>query len=553
MSHANSPEPPQEQSITPQAETALAPAEDHSIQMVIGRALKSRLARVGLIVAAVKPTIQAIYWCIDFYGNMQTVGELLTVFSRYLVWLFFKAIDFLNTGWGTIALMAVGFGLIALQLFLQHRRTHRTGVPSEISAERDTERGEFVDDNGRHFVDVSPAYLTGLFKKHPPEWAQVRIDMLVGQWLRLPSVVSRFYQYDGDTKASFTTEDVWGDGSGHILINLHWTKEWTERRLHVDKGDKVTIIGQIKSVNRFEIELQNCEIVDLKSTARELAEAEVTEEKHEEEVPEKRQVEGDKKPSLPGLTPAYLTDFFKRFPPEQAEKFAGTFIGHLMIVTVTVLEVRREADGTVSQVKVQILDTKGDGSNDVPVSLNFNSEARASFPSLKQGERVTVKGRLEKATAQGVTLNDCQFILPTPAELALREKMAAIENMSKGKGDTTRDPVRPTFLSPEYINDLLERRHTNPEGVRLVCKEWKGRSVEVSGRIESIEYILRNPVVYFRSPHSGYPGVVRMLFGTHWEERVKRLKTGDPILVRGEVVKFEPPDLHLEGCILIES
>jgi hypothetical protein len=79
MSHANMPDPPQDQSITPQDETAPTPAEDHALPMVIRRALKSRLVKLGLFIGAIKPTIQAIYWCIDFYGNMQTIGELYPI------------------------------------------------------------------------------------------------------------------------------------------------------------------------------------------------------------------------------------------------------------------------------------------------------------------------------------------------------------------------------------------------------------------------------------------------------------------------------------------
>jgi hypothetical protein len=260
----NLPAKPQEQSITRQAETALAPAEDHSVLMVIRRTLKPRLVKLGLLIAAIKPTIQAIYWCLDFYGNMQTMGELYATFLNPVFGLVNKVIDFLNTGWGTIALMAVGFGLIALQLYIQHRRAHRMPALARGGAEKELpENKEDVSVEERVFLDLSPAYIVGVFEREPISVAETMAEQWVGFWLKIPAYIGDYQQHSDGTFSplTFTVVDVWRDGSNEITTKMIWANRATLRHAAIKTGDKITILGQISWVNKVRLELINCEII----------------------------------------------------------------------------------------------------------------------------------------------------------------------------------------------------------------------------------------------------------------------------------------------------
>jgi hypothetical protein len=114
MSQNPSVAPPEENPM-PQLEPAGPSADRQSVWAKLKRLFRSRLGKTALFLVSIKPTIRVIYEAVDFYGNMQTAGQ---VYADHIK----PVIEFLNTGWGTVVLMAVGFGLLIFQLWRQNKR-----------------------------------------------------------------------------------------------------------------------------------------------------------------------------------------------------------------------------------------------------------------------------------------------------------------------------------------------------------------------------------------------------------------------------------------------
>lgn len=105
MSNSKDRDKSQEQSLTRQPEHS--PLSVKRIFTAIGNVAKKPYAQLGLLAISIKPLVNAIYWVIDIYGNMGTMKAIL---------------DFLNTGWGTVTLMVIGFSLIAWQIRKQQKQ-----------------------------------------------------------------------------------------------------------------------------------------------------------------------------------------------------------------------------------------------------------------------------------------------------------------------------------------------------------------------------------------------------------------------------------------------
>jgi hypothetical protein len=112
------PQPRQSDKITPRpasnltstSETGLAPQGRAPLVRAIWDLTKQPIAWVGLTLVTIKPIVQVAYWLLDFFGNMLTLRD-------YYIYI----LAFLNTLWGTVFLMVLGFSLIALQLYKQQK------------------------------------------------------------------------------------------------------------------------------------------------------------------------------------------------------------------------------------------------------------------------------------------------------------------------------------------------------------------------------------------------------------------------------------------------
>ena len=57
---------------------------------------------------------------------------------------------------------------------------------------------------------------------------------------------------------SFETENI-----GDAFVMMWFDQKWSDRLSVFQKGDKITVIGKLKSVGKYDVQLDNCEIVDI--------------------------------------------------------------------------------------------------------------------------------------------------------------------------------------------------------------------------------------------------------------------------------------------------
>jgi hypothetical protein len=127
------------QSLVRQSEAALEIGEKNSMLTTILNFVKRPIVKFGLFIIGIKPVLKGIYELIDAYGNIQTAVDIL---------------KFFNTGWGTLVLMALGFGLIAWQLFRQQKRTQpsRGAIDSPSTAQAIAKAKEPCPDKWLHNI-----------------------------------------------------------------------------------------------------------------------------------------------------------------------------------------------------------------------------------------------------------------------------------------------------------------------------------------------------------------------------------------------------------------
>jgi hypothetical protein len=263
----------------------------------------------------------------------------------------------------------------------------------------------------------------------------------------------------------------------------------------------------------------------------------VTDGEPEELIPEQRQIEGGEKPPGGELTPAYLTDFFKRFPLESAKIYADVFIDHWMQLPVTVVEMKHDADGKCTNIKFGLEEVWNDGSGKVELFMDFRRDAPNYLSSLSRYERVTIRGQVKKVTATSVALYNCEVIVPTISELAMREKAAPL------------DPTRPVYLTPEYLKGLFEKYASNPKAMNKETKAWGNRWVEIIGEFVSSsdgEYGL-----YLVSIKASYlPKQTQLFVDKKENPHVILFKPGERVKVTGIVTNFSYDHLMMDECFL---
>ncbi len=106
---------------------------------------------------------------------------------------------------------------------------------------------------GRTLVDVTPDYLTGLFKEHTHIQAEKLVEAFVGKWVRVSGEVNNV-RASGEHGDIVYSSGEWEEGSVSMEFDDRSTVEVLK------KGDVVTVVGQIKSVDTLWVDLKDCEL-----------------------------------------------------------------------------------------------------------------------------------------------------------------------------------------------------------------------------------------------------------------------------------------------------
>ena len=110
----------------------------------------------------------------------------------------------------------------------------------------------------RGLVNVTPEYLTGLFREHTSIQAGKLVEAYSGKWIRLRGPAGDVFDI-GEGKVDVTFEpETFERTTVHMFFNDRSTIENQLRVLK--KGDWITVVGQIQRVSSAVLMLENCEL-----------------------------------------------------------------------------------------------------------------------------------------------------------------------------------------------------------------------------------------------------------------------------------------------------
>jgi hypothetical protein len=100
-------------------------------------------------------------------------------------------------------------------------------------------------------------YLVGLFKLHTAIQAQKLIEPHLGQKLRLSGTLTEV-----QLLGSKSVIAIFGPDLPEPMISMVFDEAWANRLSILRRGDHVTVIGKIASVESGRLSLQDCELVN---------------------------------------------------------------------------------------------------------------------------------------------------------------------------------------------------------------------------------------------------------------------------------------------------
>jgi hypothetical protein len=109
----------------------------------------------------------------------------------------------------------------------------------------------------RTIVNVTPEYLAGLFDDHTSIQAQKLADTYIGKWMRVSGPLNNVSSFTSSSQVTFAPT---GGVSTYMLFR---NRAYVENRLSVLKrGDQITVLGRIDSIERHGVKLDNCELAE---------------------------------------------------------------------------------------------------------------------------------------------------------------------------------------------------------------------------------------------------------------------------------------------------
>jgi hypothetical protein len=115
------------------------------------------------------------------------------------------------------------------------------------------------DRDARVFVDVAPAYLAGFFEQHTNALATRLVEPFLDKWLKVSGSV---YEVGAFSGGSAMLSFEYSETSPWVFMFFSDKKVATERLPVLQRGNRVTVIGKIRSVSRNRVTLSDCELVD---------------------------------------------------------------------------------------------------------------------------------------------------------------------------------------------------------------------------------------------------------------------------------------------------
>lgn len=209
-------------------------------------------------------------------GGLSLVGAILLWLGRGVTeHMFFGwMVHELNPSISAIVEFGPPLFLAVLGLFLLYRGSSKTALVQPRQATGGTTSPATTPDvrtskeEERIFVgaSITPRYLLGFFEEHTGIQATQMTKPFVGKWMRLSGPLGEVLapRPEYGAQLTFQKNDPKGetDWFRYVLIFMRFDPPWVDRLSILRRGDQLTVIGQIKTVEPLVLNLDHCELVD---------------------------------------------------------------------------------------------------------------------------------------------------------------------------------------------------------------------------------------------------------------------------------------------------
>jgi hypothetical protein len=110
----------------------------------------------------------------------------------------------------------------------------------------------------RELVDTTPEHLVGLYREHTSVQADSLASPFIGKWIRISGPLNDAQSFKYFVQVTFGDRTLVADKS-HVYAYFDH-KPWADRLAMLRRGDTVTLIGRIKSVDAGSLHVEHCEL-----------------------------------------------------------------------------------------------------------------------------------------------------------------------------------------------------------------------------------------------------------------------------------------------------
>jgi hypothetical protein len=150
--------------------------------------------------------------------------------------------------------------LLLLNMLLRSRFTSWKARRFHRQEMRDESTSIVVPKEGKTFVDLTPEQLIAFYKDNTGIQADKLVAASIDKWMPLHGRLGEVLGNPKSVQVTFTDRGV-----GNQVFMLFRDQEQIDRLSTLKRGTRMTIYGQIKSVDMLAVHLDNCILVEVKS------------------------------------------------------------------------------------------------------------------------------------------------------------------------------------------------------------------------------------------------------------------------------------------------
>jgi len=133
----------------------------------------------------------------------------------------------------------------------------------------DTPKPKRTKYKNKQLVQVSPYYLMGFYEEHTRMQAEKLAEPFKGNWIQVSGKVHNVSAVMGTGKdkyihVSIEEPQLPGRVYHTVIYFLHFTVRWKNKLEVLIRNQDVSVIGKIRRIDKAEIELSDCELVEMK-------------------------------------------------------------------------------------------------------------------------------------------------------------------------------------------------------------------------------------------------------------------------------------------------